>query len=130
MTRPARQRPGSTSEVGRRLQPSVESHLPGTTPAEQAANQPAPLVPVSTTRTDLTDENIKESFSTRLPRTTLAAAKAAVMATAGQTGGCRSLSELVTQAVNSKVAELEHQFNDGQPFPTPGAFRAGRPLGS
>lgn len=129
MTKPARQRPGATSEVGRRLQPSVESHLPGTTPAERVA-QPAPLVPVSTTTTGLADENIKESFSTRLPRTTLAAAKAAVMATAGRDGGCRSLSDLVTQAVNGKVAELEHQFNGGQPFPTPGAFRAGRPLGS
>lgn len=77
-----------------------------------------------------TEEDVKESFSTRVPRSTLAAAKAAVMATAGQTGGCRSLADLITQAVNSKVAELERQFNEGKPFPHPGAFRTGRPLGS
>lgn len=126
MTKPARQRPGATSDVGRRLQPSVEGLMPGANPpAPPVQPSPAPRAPE-----DRTGEDVKESFSTRIPRSTLAAAKAAVMATAGQPGGCRSLADLITQAVNSKVAELEHQFNNGQPFPHPGAFRTGRPLGS
>jgi len=122
MTNPARQRPGATSDVGRRrLQPSVEELLPGLT--SQPADQPVPTsAPV--------EENVKESFSTRVPRLTLAAARAAVMATAGQPGGCRSLADLITQAVNSKVAQLEREFNGGRPFPNPGSFRTGRPLGS
>lgn len=72
---------------------------------------------------------MKESLSTRVPRSTLAAARAAVMATAGQPEGCRSLTDLITQAVDSKVAELEREFNGGQPFPDPGSFRVGRPIG-
>lgn len=129
MTKPARQRPGATSDVGRRLQPSVEGLMPGASPTTPTA----PAVQPSTAPSDATgrtEEDVKESFSTRIPRSTLAAAKAAVMATAGQPEGCRSLAELITQAVNSKVAELERRFNDGQPFPHPGAFRTGRPIGS
>jgi hypothetical protein len=72
---------------------------------------------------------MKESLSTRVPRSTLAAARAAVMATAGQPEGCRSLTDLITQAVDSKVAELEREFNGGEPFPDPGRFRIGRPIG-
>lgn len=122
MTKPSRQRPGATSDVGhRRLQPNVEGLMPGSAAATPAA-APTPPAPV--------EDDVKESFSTRVPRSTLAAARAAVMATAGQPDGCRSLADLITQAVNSKVAELQRDFNDGQPFPDPGAFRTGRPLGS
>lgn len=124
MTKPARQRPDATSDVGRRLQPNVEGLMPGPTPtAPVTVPPPAPVTVIG-------DEDIKESFSTRVPRSTLAAARAAVMATAGQPGGCRSLADLITQAVNTKVTELQRQFNNGQPFPDPGAFRTGRPLGS
>lgn len=126
MTKPTRQRPGATSDVGRRLQPNVEGLMPGPAPAAPIAVVPVPAAAVAPDR----DEDVKESFSTRVPRSTLAAARAAVMATAGQPGGCRSLADLITQAVNSKVDELQRQFNDGRPFPDPGAFRTGRPLGS
>ncbi len=129
MTKPARQRPSATSDVGRRLQPSVEGLMPGASPTTPTDPPVQPSAALSTTPADQ-EEDVKESFSTRVPRSTLAAAKAAVMATAGQPGGCRSLADLITQAVNSKVAELERQFNDGRPFPHPGAFRTGRPLGS
>lgn len=126
MTKPARQRPGGTSDVARRLQPNVEGLMPGAAPAPSAAVPPVQAAAVAARR----DHDVKESFSTRVPRSTLAAARAAVMATAGQPGGCRSLADLITQAVNNKVDELQRQFNDGQPFPDPGAFRTGRPLGS
>lgn len=125
MTKPTRQRPGATSDVARRLQPNVEGLMPGPTSTAPVTVPPSPA-PV----TARSDEAIKESFSTRVPRSTLTAARAAVMATAGQPGGCRSLADLITQAVNAKVAELQRQFNDGQTFPDPGAFRVGRPLGS
>jgi len=128
MTKPARQRPGATSDVGRRLQPAVEGLMPGADPTTPA--EPAPSSGLAAEPRPTSERDIKESFSTRVPRSTLGAAKAAVMATAGQPGGCRSLADLITQAVNSKVAELEHQFNDGQPFPNPAAFRTGRPIGS
>lgn len=128
MTKPSRQRPGATSDVGhRRLQPNVEGLMPGSTATTPAA---APMPPSPAQIVPPVEEDVKESFSTRVPRSTLAAARAAVMATAGQPGGCRSLADLITQAVNSKVAELQRDFNDGQPFPDPGAFRTGRPLGS
>ncbi len=123
MTKPTRQRPGATSDVGRRLEPNVEGLMPSTAPAAPAAHTKPQTVPPSS-------EDVKESFSTRVPRSTLAAARAAVMATAGQPGGCRSLADLITEAVNSKVGELQRDFNHGQPFPAPGAFRTGRPLGS
>jgi hypothetical protein len=109
--------------VGRRLQPNVEGLMPSAAPSPAAA-QPAPA------QAALAAEDVKESFSTRVPRATLAAARAAVMANAGQPGGCRSLADLITQAVETKVDELQRQFNHGQPFPDPGAFRTGRPLGS
>lgn len=125
MTKPTRQRPGATSDLGRRLQPNVEELMPGAPGPAPATAQPTPGAwpPAAA-------EDVKESFSTRVPRSTLAAARAAVMATAGQPGGCRSLADLITQAVDSKVAELQRQYNDGRPFPNPGAFRTGRPLGS
>jgi len=69
-------------------------------------------------------------LSTRVPQSTVAAARAAVMATAGHPDGCRSLADLITQAIDAKVAELAAQLNGGQPFPHPTQFRAGRPLGS
>lgn len=127
MTKPTRQRPGATSDVGRRLQPNVEGLMPGAPSPTPETTRPAPT-PV--TRPAAAAEDVKESFSTRVPRSTLAAARAAVMATAGQPGGCRSLADLITQAVDNKVAELQRQYNDGHPFPDPGAFRTGRPLGS
>ena len=123
MTKPARQRPGASSDVGRRLQPNVEGLMP-TAAASPAAPQSAPAQAAPVV------EDVKESFSTRVPRSTLAAARAAVMASAGQPGGCRSLADLITQAVEAKVDELQRQFNDGHPFPDPGGFRTGRPLGS
>lgn len=127
MTKPTRQRPGATSDVGRRLQPNVEGLMPGPAPTAPVATALPRAAAVAPGRKH---EDVKESFSTRVPRSTLAAARAAVMATAGRPGGCRSLADLITQAVNSKVDDLQRQFNDGQPFPDPGAFRTGRPLGS
>lgn len=122
MTKPVRQRPDGNSEVGRRLQPNVEGLMPQ--PHEpELANQPDPKPPTTTSEA-------KEAFSTRLPAATLAAARAAVLATAGQAGGCRSLADLVTLAVQDKVAALQNEFNAGQPFPKAAGFRVGRPLGS
>jgi hypothetical protein len=126
MTKPTRQRPGATSDIARRLHPNVEELMPGTPTPAAAPAQP----PVTEARPAVATENVKESFSTRVPRSTLAAARAAVMATAGQSGGCRSLADLITQAVEDKVAQLQHQYNNGHPFPDPGTFRTGRPLGS
>lgn len=123
MTKPARQRPDVTSDVGRRLQLSVESLMS----AQLVVTPPTPAQPAHPPQPAAAD--VKEPFSTRLPRATLSAAKAAVMATAGQPGGCRSLADLIAQAVDDKVAQLQQQFNDGQPFSDPGTFRTGRPLG-
>lgn len=120
MTKPARQRPDSNSDVGRRLQPNVEGLMPPPQRPEQAADPKQPTAA----------SEAKEAFSTRLPAATLAAARAAVLATAGQVGGCRSLADLVTQAVQDKVATLENEFNAGQPFPKSANFRVGRPLGN
>lgn len=134
MSKPPRQRPGATSDVSRRLQPNVEGLMPTTTPPlpEHApAGSPTPATePAENPPANPAWQDVKESFSTRIPRSTLAAAKAAVMATAGQPGGCRSLADLITQAVNSKVGELQQEFNDGRPFPNPETFRTGRPLGT
>jgi hypothetical protein len=123
MTKPTRQRPNTTSDVGRRLLPNVEGLMPGSAPEP-------PVVAASPPMSSSTEDDIKESFSTRVPRSTLAAARAAVMATAGQPGGCRSLADLITQAINAKVAELQRDFNGSDPFPIPDGFRTGRPLGS
>ncbi len=127
MTNPPRQRPGDSSEVGRRrLTPTVEElHLDG---ADPPPTSPAPSTEETPTPTP--GDDIKVPLSTRVPQATATAARAAVMATAGHPGGCRSLADLVSQAIDAKVNELARQFNDGHPFPTPGQFRTGRPLGS
>ncbi|QZN87810.1 hypothetical protein [Cellulomonas sp. C5510] len=60
-----------------------------------------------------------------------ARAETAVLRTAGQEGGVRSLTALVNEALAREVIRLEEQFNAGEPFePNRGAFRMGRPFGS
>lgn len=60
-----------------------------------------------------------------------ARAETAVLRTAGEEGGVRSLTALINEALAREVMRLEDQFNDGEPFePNRGAFRMGRPFGS
>lgn len=122
MSNPARQRPGPSSEIGRRrLTANVEE------PQLTANVEGPPAVP---TVSPPGHDDTKVPISTRVPQSTLTDAKAAVMATAGHPDGCRSLADLITQAIDAKVTELAARFNNGQPFPQHGQFRTGRPLGS
>jgi|GEM_PF-3160689 len=60
-----------------------------------------------------------------------ARAETAVLRTAGQEGGARSLTALLNEAVAREVMRLEDELNGGEPFePNRGAFRMGRPFGS
>jgi hypothetical protein len=60
------------------------------------------------------------------------AARAAVWWTRNQPEGYENLSDLLEDALLEKIARLEQQYNDGQPFPPMPAgkrLRRGRPIG-
>lgn len=126
MNRPARQRPAGVTGIS--LPVHVESLAPS-----QPANEPSPRPseqPTPSQTSPSIGSSLKEPLSTRIPAETLAIAKDAVLATAGHPDGVRSLAELVTIALEDKVAQLQRDLNYGQPFPTrrDGVFRTGRPI--
>jgi len=116
VTRPARQRPSGNTGI------SLPAHVESLAPNQLT---PAPAAAVTA------EDSIKAPLSTRIPASLLEAARDAVIATAGHPDGVRSLAELVTVALQSKIAQLTAELNEGQPFPQRrgGAFRTGRPLG-
>lgn len=64
-----------------------------------------------------------------LPRELADAARNAVIATTPHSRGYQVFSELVADALQEKLARLEKQFNNGQPFPARKVnLRRGRPL--
>lgn len=91
--------------------------------AEQQSTPPKSRRPNRRVRSDV------EPVTVYLPRQVAEAARDAVIATTPYARGYRGLSALVSDAVSEKLARLQKQFNNGQPFPPRTVdLRRGRPL--
>jgi hypothetical protein len=139
--------PAATKPSAAAREPEAAATIPPA-PAEPSARVVAPSAPAAAKPTSPTTPSQQASAATpRTPADYLVGQKAttslalylelkaraetAVLRTAGQAGGARSLTALINEAVAREVIRLENEFNDGQPFePNQGAFRMGRPFGS
>lgn len=117
MTKPQRQRPGTTST----LSPNVEAINIGGVEDPSPSPKMAPSKPAPA----------KRAVTVRLDTVLIGQAQAAVLATQGRLGGYSSFNALVESAVAAEVEKAVQEFNSGNSFtPIDGQFRRGRPLQS
>lgn len=138
--------PEQTREVSAAATPTQAAPEPDATPAPAADPVPAAPQPSESSAAGPRSRSRRRSeprnpadylvgqkatTSLQLYLELKARAETAVLRTAGEEGGVRSLTALINEALAREVMRLEDQFNNGEPFePNRGAFRMGRPFGS